>query len=187
MWHIYLYTWTADNHSGCFGKGVRGQGEVRSSNEVVQEVLCLQNWREEEGAVWIIYAQLHMYACGLPISQLLLLIHIGAWHHTLHHLPEASKSGTGEDDNEKYAGTPGLHHWKEVHEAPGAVGQYSGVVYHACYNILLLIVHVQLCRHIFYNHVHVSMTEPLLIHVTTFSAEKVCEGRLFRLRARWTL
>ena len=53
---------------------------------------------------------MHSYACGLPISQLLLLIHIGAWHHTLHHLPEASKSGTGEDDNEKYAGTPGLHH-----------------------------------------------------------------------------
>jgi len=82
----------------------------------------LQNWREK--VQYGLY--MHSYACGLPISQLLLLIHIGAWHHTLHHLPEASKPGTGEDDNEKYAGTPGLHHWKEVHEAPGAVGQYSG-------------------------------------------------------------
>ena len=57
-----------------------------------------------------LYMHSYSYACGLPISQLLLLIHIGAWHHTLHHLPEASKPGTDEDDNEKYAGTPGLHH-----------------------------------------------------------------------------
>jgi len=56
------------------------------------------------------------------------------------------------------------------------------VVYHACYNILLLIVHVQLCRHIFYNQVSMTTTPNTCNYI--LSAEKVCEGRLFRFRAR---
>ena len=81
-----------------------------------------------------LYMHSYSYACGLPISQLLLLIHIGAWHHTLHHLRLPSQELARMIMRSMQAPLDFTTERKYMrHQA--LLVSILGVVYQACYNI----------------------------------------------------